>query len=72
VPQAHRDESRETDIANTMRMPQRHLSQSASRHEAPHPSVGTGTGGPGAATEAPLVALGLGAVPDPVADFIGV
>lgn len=69
--QAHRDESRETDIANTMRMPQRHLSHSASRHEAPHPRIGVGTGGPGAAAEVPLIGLRLGTVPDPVVDLIG-
>ena len=71
-PRLHRDENRETDIANTMRMPQRHLSQSACRHETPQPCVGTGAGGTGAATEVPPVALGLDAVPDPVADLIGV
>jgi len=71
VSQTHRDESRETDIANTMRIPHRHLSQSASRHEAPHPCVGAGTGGPGTATEAALVALELATTPDPVADLVG-
>jgi len=71
VSQTHRDESRETDIANTMRIPHRHLSQSASRHEAPHPSIGAGTGGTGTATEAALVALEFATTPDPVADLVG-
>lgn len=44
-------------------MPQRHLSQIASRHDALHPGRGAGTGGIGAVTAVPLVALEVGTVP---------